>query len=71
MKEKRQVYAIVRLDGELANMPDAIAVKEVLPSLQEAKIEVDRLNDLNSGKGVIYLFQATRYFPSGRNPGRR
>lgn len=65
MREKIQVYAVVRIDGEYA-LENAITVKEILPTMEEALLEVQRLNQLNKDKGAHYFAQATRYFPSGR-----
>src|SRR4029077_20684236 len=43
------VYAIVRLDLDVATPDLAIAIKEVVRALPEAEAEVQRLNLLNSG----------------------
>lgn len=64
-----QVYAVVRIDdGRLAE--DNITVKEILPTMQEAFEEVERLNGLNSAKGARYFWQATRYFPEGKKTSK-
>jgi hypothetical protein len=65
MAEKIQVYAVVRINREYA-LENAVTVKEIVPSMEEALMEVQRLNQLNSDKGAHYFAQATRYFPSGR-----
>lgn len=68
---KIQVYAVVRLDLFLENLENperleqAVSVKEVVPTVQEAEAEVQRLN---SDKDVRYFWQATRYFPDRRKP---
>jgi hypothetical protein len=59
-----QVYAVVRID-EYSSGTDAITVKEILPTMEQAEREVERLNRLNSDKGSHYFWQATRYFPQG------
>jgi len=59
------VYAIVRLDLDVATPDLAIAIKEVVRALPEAEAEVQRLNLLNSGKNCRYFWRATRYFPDG------
>lgn len=65
-QEKVQVYAVIRVDRHTSNIEDAVTVKEVLPSLEEAKLEVDRLNQLSVDRDCYYFWQTTRYFPSGR-----
>jgi hypothetical protein len=64
MGAKVQVYAVVRIDEYLSGA-DAITVKEILPTIEQADREVERLNRLNSDKGSYYFWQATRYFPRG------
>jgi hypothetical protein len=51
----------------MASFEDAVTVKEILPEAKEAEMEVERLNKLNATKRARYFFQATRYFPNGRN----
>ena len=65
MGGKVQVYAVVRIDEHLSGA-DAITVKEILPTMEQAEREVERLNRLNSDKGSYYFWHATRYFPQGR-----
>lgn len=65
MREKIEVYAVVRIDGEYA-LENAFTVKEILPTMEEALLEVQRLNQLNKDKNAQYFAQATRYFPSGK-----
>ena len=65
MDEKVQVFAVIRLDDR-SNIEDAITVKEVVPTLEEAIREVERLNSLNVLKGSRYFWQTTRFFPHGR-----
>lgn len=65
---KVQVYAVVRVDQSYPG-DDAITIKEVLPTIEQAVHEVDRLNRENSNKGARYFWQATRYFPDGREVG--
>lgn len=60
-----QVYAVVRVDDSKLT-EDAITVKEILPTMEEASHEAERLNMLNGDKAVHYFWQATRYFPEGR-----
>jgi hypothetical protein len=63
---KVQVYAVVRID-DYQEGEAAITVKEILPTMEEAIKEVDRLNKLNSSKGAHYFWQSTNYFADGRN----
>ena len=69
--ERKQVYAVIRVDniGDIVDRTNALTlinVKEILPSQEDAEVEVERLNILNGDKGVHYFWQATRYFPDGR-----
>jgi hypothetical protein len=64
--KKLQVFAVIRVDADLASPQDAITVTEILREEEEARAEVERLNRLNSAKGSRYFWQATRYFPNGR-----
>jgi hypothetical protein len=65
MDTKVQVYAVVRVD-EFSSVKDSISVKEILPTMEQAEKEVERLNRLNRDRGSYYFWQATRYFPEGR-----
>ena len=64
------VYAIVRVDTFQApsswpltadEWRNLVNVKEIVGDLPEAELEVRRLNDLNSSKGCVYFWLATRY----------
>ena len=64
MKEAIHVYAVVRVDDfHEAFGDDAISIKEVLPTMEQAIHEVERLNELNSDKACHYFWCTTRYFP--------
>ena len=66
MTRKVPVYAVVRIeDGESIEV--AITVVEILPTMDQAIQETERLNKLNNDKGARYFWQATRYFPDGRS----
>jgi hypothetical protein len=58
---KVQVYAVVRMDDDLEGEA-AITVKEILPTMEEAIKEVDRLNQLNRSKGARYFWQSDELF---------
>jgi len=64
MRKKLQVYAVLRVDEDIAG-DEAIMVKEILPTLEEAVQEVARLNQLHEGKRCHYLWRLGRYFPEG------
>lgn len=64
-----QVYAVVRLDLflSMADLEGQVTVKEVLPTIEQAEAEVQRLNALRGEPDKIrYFWQATRYYPAGR-----
>ncbi len=65
MREKLQVYAVLRID-EFDSVEDSVAVTAILPTLEEAISEVARLNELNKDKGAYYFWRTTRYFPNGK-----
>jgi hypothetical protein len=68
-QSKVAAFAIVRFDlflGPDAPLGEMVAVKEVLPSLEEAEAEVARLNAIVDPSRVIYYVQPTRYYPHGR-----
>jgi hypothetical protein len=57
------VYAIVRVDefqGPEAAWENKVTVKKVVWSAEVARHEVERLNQLQGGKGSLYFWQATR-----------
>ena len=80
-KDAVPVYAVLRIDmyeptNEAGDQPDAgsglschVTVKEVLPSMEEARAEVQRLNALKEGRGIRYMWHHSRYFPEGRARG--
>jgi hypothetical protein len=59
----KHVFAVVRLDGfltDLEPLKNAVTVKEIVLTKEEAEIEVQRLNTLNRDKERIYFWQMTR-----------
>jgi len=63
----KHVFAIVRVDEfQSVEVPwnNRITVKEIVPTEQEARLEVGRLNGLNATKGAIYFWQETRLVQS-------
>lgn len=71
MQNKLQVFAVIRVDSDIKSAEKAVTVTEILPGIDEAASEVERLNRLNANKGAHYFWQATRYFPKGRNKARQ
>lgn len=65
-KQKIQVFAVIRWDKDIADLKDAISVKEILPTEKDAELETNRLNQLNADKKAYYFWQCTRYYPTGR-----
>jgi hypothetical protein len=74
MNEKQPVYAVIRIDKYLVDLPGPIeevfAVQSILPTLEEAKSEVERLNLLRDPDRVTYVWRATRFYPNGRDASR-
>jgi hypothetical protein len=67
MEKKLPVFAVLRIEIEVrGTLEDAVYVMAILPTQDEAKSEVERLNKLNATRGVRYSWRATRYFPEGR-----
>lgn len=67
MSGSRTAFAVVRIDHylrEVAEVRDRVTIKEVLPTLEEAEKEVQRLNELagvqGRGDDVEYFVQHTR-----------
>ena len=66
MSKKVHVYAVLRIEEDIAG-DQGISVKEILPTMEEAIQEVERLNRLQRGKNCHYFWWIGRYFPEGRN----
>jgi len=60
------LYAVIRFDAGMDSVENGVTVKEVLPTLDEAKDEVARLNAA-APAGTLYFWQTTRYYPEGRH----
>jgi hypothetical protein len=72
MKEKQQVFAVVRVEHQdrlshipRDELPTWIRISKVLPTAGEAVAEADRLNALNGRHGSFYFAISTRWFPRG------
>lgn len=62
------VYAVVRYTASAESLDFRVVVKEVVPTLEEAEVEVARLSRLVAGdEDVVYFAQPTRFFPEGRH----
>ena len=59
----RQAYAIVRVDefqGEDVATENRVTVKKVVWDEATARVEVERLNQINGDRDCRYFWQATR-----------
>jgi hypothetical protein len=63
---KLGVHAIVRHDPGSMDVTLAITVVAVVPTKEEAKREVERLQEINRHTGCRYFWTPTRYYPAGR-----
>jgi hypothetical protein len=68
-KEREQVWAVVRFDGDVDDPAHAFTVKEIVRDQQLAEAEAARLNALNADKGCRYWATPTRLFPDGSAAG--
>ena len=59
-KDYKQVYAIIRYEGNFKELQISITVTKLVWSQERAKSEVERLNKLNADKGCTYFWQVTR-----------
>jgi hypothetical protein len=62
MRDKTQVFAIVRVEQGAAAREDDITVVGIYPTLEDAESQTARLNSLNQPKGCRYFWQTTRYY---------
>ena len=71
-KSRRQVYAVIRIDGFLSDdtpLEHRVVVKEIVSSLEPAQAEVQRLDELSSDQRMAYFWQTTRLYPDGLAAG--
>ena len=64
----KHVFAVVRLDGFLTGLEpptNAVTVKEVVLTKEEAESEVQRLNAVNRDKECVYFWRMTRLVNKG------
>ena len=67
VSEKISLYVVIRVDEyESVSGDELIRIKEILPTLEQAVEEVERLNKLQEGKRCHYFWRRGRYFPQGR-----
>jgi hypothetical protein len=67
----RHVHPIVRIDLPFDQIypTNTLAIIKVLTSQADAEVEVSRLNQLNTGKGSVYLYCTSRLIePGGASP---
>jgi hypothetical protein len=69
-KHKFVVFRIDRYAFEEARASfkpsQAVTIKEIVDTEDEAQAEVKRLMELNSDKGCEYHWQSAKYYPEGR-----
>ena len=73
-REAEHFFAVLRLDppydGDwgrvLATPGDYVTLKEVLPTMEEAEREVERLSALADGGKSVYFAQVARVYREGR-----
>jgi hypothetical protein len=65
-RDRIQVFAVVRVDRYSHTSETEVVVQAVLPTIDDARSEAERLNDLNGEKNMTYVVRATRYYPEGR-----
>jgi pyruvate/2-oxoacid:ferredoxin oxidoreductase alpha subunit len=63
--EKVRVAVVIRIDS-FAIAEDSVTVVSVFFDLEVARAEAQRLNELNSAKGLRYFAQVSRLYPDGR-----
>jgi hypothetical protein len=67
MSDKINLYAVIRVDEfDSVSGDEGITIKEILPTLEEAVQEVERLNKLQADKRCHYFWRLGRYYPQGR-----
>lgn len=60
MKQKTQVYAIIRIDNFGSGIKEKVTVKSIVFDIEVAEKEVVRLNKINKDKDCEYYWQTTR-----------
>jgi hypothetical protein len=64
MRQKRQVFAVVRVDDfPRLDVPieSKVTVKQIVATREIAEREVARLTRINADKGCRYFWQTTRF----------
>lgn len=64
--ERVQVFVIVRIDSFYTDEQERISIHSVLPTIEEARLEVDRLNGSDNRSESTYFMRVSRYYPAGR-----
>ena len=73
-RQAKHLFAVLRLDpphgGEwgrvLADPGQYVSVKEVVPTMEEAQREVERLSGLRDGSASVYFAQLACVYRTGR-----
>ena len=63
-KVRLALFAVLRVDLDLEDPEQAVAVKEIVSTLEHAEAEVQRLNQVNADKRCKYIWRATRFIPA-------
>ena len=66
-RDRISVFAVVRVDSYAHTAEVEVVVQAVLPTIEEARAEADRLNSLNGHQNKNYFVRATRFYPRGRD----
>lgn len=61
-----EVFVVMRIDAGIEDTESAVTIKEIVPTLAEARQEVERLMQ-QAPAGALYTWQAARYLPNGRS----
>lgn len=66
-------FVVYRIDRYAFEAPgpslepsQAVTIKEIVDTAEEAAAEVERLTQLNAEKGCEYYWQSAKYYPEGR-----
>ena len=71
-RQESVIWVVVRRDGlersfDPENPSHTIALREAVPTMEEADAEAARLNAVNDSKDCIYFAAPVRWFPDGRD----
>ena len=69
LNEKVMLHAVMRHDGYIGAVEDAVTIVAIVPTRAEAEREVARLNRLKKDSKSTYFWLPPRYYPDGRGVG--